>query len=71
MAYKVSVNRKEGNRVELSEVHRDRTPWRNGQIVVELDGDPIRVIVTGVRVAPVKAPKTSIEIVDAVDAREL
>jgi hypothetical protein len=71
MAYKVSVNRKEGNRVELSEVHRDRTPWRNGQIVVELDGDPVRVIVTGVRVAPVKAPKTAIEIVDAVDAREL
>ena len=71
MAYKVSVNRKDGHRVELLEVHRDRTPWRNGQIVVEIDGNPVRVTVTGVRAAPVKAPKTSMEIVDAVDAREL
>ena len=71
MAYKVSVTRKDGSRVELQEVHRDRTPWRNAVIVVDIDGNPVRVMVTGVRAAPVKAPKTAVEIVDAVDAREL
>ena len=71
MAYKVSVTRKDGNRVKLPEVHRDRTPWRNAVIAVDMDGTRIRVIVTGVRVAPVKAPKTGAEIVDAVDALEL
>jgi hypothetical protein len=71
MAYKVSVNRKDGTRVELPDGHRARTPWRNAVIVVDIDGKPVRVMVTGVRVAPVKAPKTAVEIVDAVDAREL
>jgi len=69
MAYKVSVNRKDGSRVELPEIHRDRTPWRNSQITVEIDGNPVKVIVIGVRVAPVKALKT--ERVDAVATREL
>jgi hypothetical protein len=71
MAYKVSVNRKDGTRVELPDVHRARTPWRNAVIAVDIDGNAVRVIVTGVRAAPVKAPKTAIEIVDAVDARAL
>jgi hypothetical protein len=71
MAYKVSVTRKDGNRVELPEVHRDRTPWRNAVIAVDIDGNSVRVTVTGVRAASVKAPKMAVEIVDAVDAREL
>jgi hypothetical protein len=71
MAYKVTVNRKDGNRVELPEVHHGRTPWRNGQIIVEIDGNPVRVIVTSVKAAPVKAPKMAVETVDAVDTREL
>jgi hypothetical protein len=71
MPYKVSVNRKDGNRVELPEVHCNRTPWRNAVIAVDIAGNPVRVIVTSVRAAPVKAPKMAVEIVDAVDAREL
>jgi hypothetical protein len=71
MAYRVSVVRKDGSRLELTQVHQGRTPWRNGHIVVEIGGKPVPVIVTGVKAAPAKAPKTGIEALDTVLAAEL
>jgi hypothetical protein len=71
MAYRVSVSRKDGSRVELTQVHHGRTPWRNGYIVVEIDGKPVPVIVTGVKAASARASKTGIEAFDRVEAEEL
>ena len=71
MAYRVSVRRKDGSRVELAQVHHGRTPWRNGHIVVEIDGKPSPVIVTGVKAASAKAPKAGVEAFDSVEAEEL
>jgi hypothetical protein len=71
MAYRVSVRRNDGSRVELSEVHHGRTPWRKGHIAVEIDGKPIPVIVTGVKAASAKAAKTGVDTCDIVEAEEL
>jgi hypothetical protein len=71
MAYRVSVIKEDGSRVELTQVHRGRTPWRNGHIVVEIDGKPIPVVVTGVKAASARAPKTGVEIFDVVEAEKL
>jgi len=71
MAYRVSVNRKDGSRIELIQVHHGRTPWRNGHIAVEIDGKPVPVIVTGVKAASAKASKTGVETFDVVEAEEL
>ncbi len=71
MAYRVNLNRKDGSRVELTEVHHGRTPWRNGHIVVEIGIKSIPAIVTGVKAASARAPKSGAEAVDNVEAEEL
>lgn len=71
MAYRVSVDRKDGSRIELTQLHQGRTPWRNGHLVVEIGGKAIPVVVTAVKAASAKAPKPGIEAFDIVEAAEL
>jgi hypothetical protein len=70
MPYKVSLTRKGGRRIDLAEVHRLKTPWKDEQATVEVDGQPVRAIVTNVRKSLSKSPGTAIETVDDVDALE-
>ena len=70
MPYRVSLTRKGGRRIDLPEIHRLKTPWKNEQVTVEIDGHPVRATVTGVRTSPAKSPRMSVETVDDVDALE-
>jgi len=56
--------------VELTEIHRLKTPWQEEQLTVDIDGNPIRCVVTCVRKSPPKSRGTSVETVDDVDALE-
>ena len=71
MPYRVSLTRKNGHRINLPEIHRLKTPWKDEQVTVEIDGQPIRAIVTGVRKYPSKSSGTTVETVDGVDALEV
>ena len=71
MPYKVSLTRTGGRRIDLPEVHRLKTPWKDEQVTVEIDGQPIRAIVTGIRKYPSKSPGTAVETVNGVDALEV
>ena len=71
MPYKVSLTRKGGRRIDLPEIHRLKTPWKDEQVTVEIEGHKVRATVTGVRTSPAKSPRTAVETVDDVDALEV
>jgi hypothetical protein len=71
MSYKVNVNRKDGNRVELLEIHRAVTPWINAELKVEIGGRPVRVSVTGTQSFKSKRDTPTVRTLDIVNAREL
>lgn len=70
MPYRVSLTRKCGHQIELTEVHRLKTPWKDEQVTVEIDGKPVRCVVTCVRKFPSKLGGTAVETVDNIDALE-
>jgi len=70
MPYKVGLTRKSGHQIALKEIHRFKTPWKNEQVTVEVDGIPVRCLVTGVRKSQSKLRGTGVEKVDDIDALE-
>jgi len=70
MAYKVIVDRKDGNRVEIAEIHRGPTPQLNSEVTVSIENKPFKAVVFAIRTIPSKSPGTAVETVDHVDARE-
>ena len=71
MPYKVTVQRKDGSRIAVPEIHRTTTP-RHGEIVeVEIENATVRALVSLVTTYPSKSPGTAVETVDDVGATEM
>lgn len=71
MPYKVIVDMKDGNRIEVAEIHLNPTPKIGTDVMVSIENRKFRAEVFGIRTFPSKSPGTAVETVDHVDAREI
>lgn len=71
MPYKVNLTRKAGSRSELKEIHRLPTPKLHEEIFVPLvKGGSVHARVTGIMRNRARLPRTAVDTVDIIEARE-
>lgn len=71
MPYKINFTNLMGQRVQLPEIHHDRTPQKGAIISVAYPGGVARAHVSGVQTFRSQSPGTAVETVDQVDAQEM
>jgi hypothetical protein len=71
MPYKFIVDRKDGNRVEVADIHLGPTPAVGSEVELSIEGKMLRAAVFNVRTFPSKSPGTAVQTVDHVDVREI
>ncbi len=71
MPYKIVLQRKDGTKIWLPNIHEGATPKKQVEVKVTINSRPVKAIVETVRTFPSKSPVTAVKTVDQVDAREL